>query len=100
MKIKKGTNVNGLKPEIVLIFPVVESVYKEYGAEAVLTSGVDSKHGDHSHHYKGLATDWRTRNVEKQFHTSLTKRLRDSLSEQYQVVYERNHIHIEFDPKN
>jgi hypothetical protein len=99
MQIKKGVNLNGLKPEIAAIFPVLECVYQSYGAEAVITSGVEGSHGDYSHHFKGLAVDVRTRNVNVNFHKDLVNKLKFALSEQYQVVYENNHIHVEFDPK-
>ena len=98
MKIKKNVSVLGLQPEIVVALLVASSVYHQHGAELVVTSGVEGKHGNHSHHYKGLAVDLRIKGIRREVLEKIINDLKISLGDQYQVIVEANHIHCEFGP--
>ena len=101
IKIKEGVSIIGLDSKLLLALIVSDQVYHDHGIEdCVLTSGTDSKHGEHSHHYKGLAIDLRTNNItNSNMIKPICEVIQKHLGSQYQVVYEVDHIHIEFDPK-
>lgn len=99
MQFKEGVKLLGLHNELVVAFPIIDRVYREVaGVEAVCTSARDSKHSRHSHHYKGMAIDLRVRHVKAHLHWKLTEAIQQALSDEYQVIYEHNHIHVEYDP--
>ncbi len=100
MKLKNGTSIFGLRSEILLAFLIADKVFSKYHVECVLTSGTDSKHGRASLHYVGLAIDLRTRDFANDAEVELAaKDLRDALNDEYDVVVEKNHIHVEYQPK-
>ena len=78
-----------------------------FGHESLLTSNMDSDHSDTSLHYQGMAWDIRTRknNALNKPHYSMEElflakqMIEDILGKEYDVVIEKTHIHIEFDPK-
>lgn len=99
--IKEGGKVSvlGLQPCMFFAFIVAGEVYHEHGFNCVLTSGTDSVHGDHSHHYKGYAIDIRTRDIPGDVLNKIVEEIQFRLQGQFQVILEGDHIHIEFDPK-
>jgi hypothetical protein len=98
MKIKQGASIMGLKPEIILGLNIANEVYEKNGFELVITSATGDKHGKHSHHYKGLAADIRTRNVDSSRLLSIYDNLCECLGGEFQCILEQTHIHIEYDP--
>lgn len=80
---------------------MVEPIFVEAGQELVITSGTDGKHGLHnaSLHPAGLALDFRSRDLAERSLQSVVVRARSALGPAYDVVLERDHIHVEFDPK-
>ena len=100
IKFKKGTKVSGIRPELVLAILIAEGVYDKYDTNLVITSIVDGKHSYTSLHYSGSAFDVRTRNIPKIYDKAIMAgEIRESLSDEYDVVVESNHIHIEYQPK-
>lgn len=103
MKAKTGVKVNGLKPEILWAMGIVEDVYQEHGQELVITSCVDGKHSATSLHYIGHAFDARTKCFPEKKRTStvnlVAALIRSKLTKEFDVVVEKTHIHIEFQPK-
>lgn len=97
MKIKDGVNLEGVSWQMFKAAILAEKVYEKFGAELVITSGTDGKHGTHSLHYKGLALDFRTWNLNGR-ETEVTAELKKELGEEYDVVLEGDHIHCEWDP--
>lgn len=93
MRIKSGVKLAGVRPEIVIAMHVVDSVM---GGKLVITSVVDGVHGVNSLHYVGLAFDMRTRDTADV--NKLAKDIRNALGSEYDVVVEKTHIHIEFQP--
>ena len=98
--IKPGVDVRGLRPEIL---PALLAAYDVLGPTrdegCVITSAVEGKHGPDSLHYEGLALDFRTRHLPHVTQVALASELRSRLGEQYDVVLEEDHLHVEFDPK-
>lgn len=101
MKIKSSkVNVSDLNPEIKSKFDVIEKACKSVEGEKyepTITSGKDGKHMRGSKHYTGDAIDLRCYDMKKVEET--TKAIDKALGAGYDVVFEKDHIHIEYDPK-
>ena len=67
--------------------------------EIVVTSLLDGVHSSKSLHYKGLAFDMRTHIYTQYEISKLMGYLKHMLGSNYDVVLEKDHIHIEYDPK-
>ena len=101
MKIK-STNViiNNLRDEIKYKLPLIaKTIQWMEGKDYIptITSGNDGKHKANSLHYKNLAIDIRTKDM--RFKEGNTLRIRKSLVNKYDVILEKDHIHIEYDPR-
>jgi len=101
MKLKKGVKLAGIQPEIVAIFLPIEHIAHEFGIELIITSVNDSNHSENSLHYTGYAIDIRIRelysyNIRIDFRNAIA----EEIGNEFDVVLESDHIHIEFDPKN
>lgn len=99
LSIKKGAEVNALTVPALLALIVVNEVYTKYGFDCVLTEGSGGKHGRASLHYVGNAIDIRTRNVPASAVEGIAEDIRNALGEQYDVIVEGTHLHIEYQPK-
>jgi len=100
LKFKPGVDLRGIQPEALAMVPVVVARFAEIGADyAMITSALDGKHSTQSLHYKGKALDWRIRHLKDGEAELVTKFIRLDLGQQFDVVLEKDHIHIEFDPK-
>lgn len=103
MQLKAGVSVRGLRPELVVAIGVAGWVFSAAGHELTVTSACEGKHSKGSKHYSGLAVDLRTRDIpggpEGIAATSLAVDLREALGNEFDVVVEKTHIHVEFHPK-
>lgn len=98
--IKLGVDVRGIRPEILLAIQEAREIFRLFKVNLVITSVLDGRHGGPSSlHHSGLAVDLRTRHLEKSDRPVVAKDLARILGRQYDVVLEKDHIHIEFDPK-
>lgn len=95
MRFKKGVRLAGVKPEIVAAWIVADRIFPEM----VITSVVEGMHGVNSLHSKGYACDIRTRDYAGLNARGYAIELRDALTDEYDIVVEADHIHVEFDPK-
>lgn len=98
MMIKQGVNLLGLRPEALLGMMVAASVLPKYGQELIVTSVVDGIHKRSSAHASGRAFDcriWSLANPER-----AVRELKIALGDEFDVILERTHIHIEWDPKS
>jgi hypothetical protein len=110
MKIKNdsGVKVDNLSSAILIALQVAENVYKRLGVPhgVTITSGNEGYPGDGVHHEgskhypqnnksgKGEAVDIRIWDVNQQ---DSARRIREALTEDYDVVEEGSHTHIEHD---
>jgi hypothetical protein len=96
-----GSSVHlaGIRPELVLAIMVVDTLYHSYGEELVITSVVDSEHSSKSLHYVGAAFDARTSYFTPAILNSVVNEIRSSLGFDFDVVVEKDHLHVEFQPK-
>ena len=100
--LKAGVDVRGIGPEVMLGAVILSGVFWKHGIPTVITSCRDGKHKDKSLHYIGDAVDIRlpsrfnsTANID----LKLLGEAREALGEQYDLVMEADHLHLEFDPK-
>ncbi len=98
MKIKKGVSIKQIKPEIIIGLMVAETICAKHGVELVVTSGSEGKHGKGSLHFCGFAVDIRTRNLKDE--VQFTQDLRNALNNEFDIVLEGNHVHMEYQPKH
>lgn len=99
MKIKSGVKLTGVRAEIILAMQIAANIYRAHGHELVITSVTDGKHGMGSLHYVGQAVDLRTSYFSRDEAAQVTVELREALGENYDVILEHDHIHVEFQPK-
>lgn len=94
-----------LRPELASRLQDIEQVHIEtVNRGMIVTAGSEGEDGDGVHksgslHYKGLAIDVRTRDLTSAQITALVARLKAVLGSKFDVVLEKDHIHIEYDPK-
>ena len=95
----RGVKLSGLQPEMLEACDVAEAVYAYFDKDCIVTSGRDPHHSDYSHHYKGLAIDLRTRHLSATETIHIHEQLQMRLGDEYQVILETDHIHVEYDPR-
>jgi hypothetical protein len=100
ISIKPGASIKGIRPEIIFAAMVAQEVYRDTYSSLVITSGLDSLHGEHSLHYSGEAIDLRINNLPPGRAVEVMTEIKKRLGAEFDVVLEVDHIHIEFDPKN
>lgn len=92
--LKSGVIYN-LTPEGAEIIPKAGHVYRDVGANRlVVTSINDSKHMTRSRHYDGDAVDLRIWGLTAP--ADVAKRLAAVLGPSYTVIFEKDHIHAQF----
>lgn len=94
--IKPGVRCFGIRAELVFGLQIVAHVYAAFDFDCVVTSIMEGTHSRASLHYTGVAADLRlppSRAVE------LVAALQAALGEDFDVVLEADHIHVEFQPK-
>ena len=98
MQIKPGVRIYGIQPELAIALMIAKDVYHEHDEQDrfVLTSVADGKHARGSLHYVGQAVDLRRPLVSP---GSITESLKYRLGADFDVVLEKSHIHLEFQPK-
>lgn len=99
LSIKEGVRLSGIRPEMAIALQVAASAYAEMGHDAIVTSVCEGQHGRGSRHFSGCAIDLRTRHVDADVQMILAKKVGAALGDDFDVVLESTHLHIEFDPK-
>ncbi len=99
MKIKPGVRILGIRPEILLALMIAESLFNKENVELVITAAIDGKHSRASLHYTGAAVDLRIRHLPLGGAEKIYGDLISALGSDYDVVLEKSHIHVEFQPK-
>jgi hypothetical protein len=103
IEFKPSVDLRGIQPEVALALTVAGYVFAEYRVPLVVTAVRDGRHMAGSRHYSGMAADLRLPSrysalpgIDKVVVSDLTK----TLGDQFDVVLEPDHIHLEFDPQN
>ena len=96
MLLKIGVDISRLKRVLRRKLQVIDTVVAELeNDEAVITSTYEGTHSPSSLHYIDEAVD--IRSGEQPF--SVIGKLKQELGPDFDVVFEGDHIHIEYDPK-
>jgi len=102
MRYKQGVKLNGIKPEIAAILPVIWYAFAPQ--EVVITDIMNfgkTRKGKWSLHSVGYAIDLRTRHLAHGVAEKIVATLNKNLTDEFDVVLKLTppHIHIEFQPK-
>jgi hypothetical protein len=101
MRVKEGVDLMGLQTPIIVALSVADEIWRKYGIDegVTVTSALDGKHKEGSLHYPGLAVDLRTRYFSNEICNMVANELRENLPDDFDVVLEATHIHLEYDKK-
>ena len=95
MTLKQGVRIGGIRPEIVLAMFIADGLR----AGLVITSVKEGQHAHKSLHYAGAAFDIRTRDWPPPEIGNFRDKLAAALgSSDFDVLIEKDHIHVEFQP--
>ena len=78
--------------------PVLKFLAKRWTGDVHITSVLGGRHLPYSWHYWGRAVDVSTRDIDREKLEKLVVEMRRDLGFQYDVIYDSDHLHIEFDP--
>ena len=97
---KEGVQFDHMYPQIEKILPFLDEVHQKIaGRDAIIISARDSQHIATSKHYEGKALDLKTDDITEVQVEKITVKLQNKLGGDYDVVNEKTHIHIEYDPR-
>lgn len=95
--VKDGV-VLALAPEMARAWWRIVQAHRSIGIrDPIVTSGSEGQHMAGSLHYVGKAVDLRTRDLSSLQVVQLIASLRAWLGEDFDVIDESNHIHVEYD---
>jgi len=98
LRIGSSCRIGGLRPEAVLAIALIAPLFD--GLDAVLTHAIDGRHRRASLHYTGNAFDIDlTGDVSGDVGTSLVMKIVKVLDQDFDVIWENDHWHIEYQPK-
>jgi len=96
MKTLPGVSTELLIPQIKEKLDLIDRIYDKYHAgEAVVTSTNGGQHMFSSLHYKNAAIDFRLPHTNQ---SAVYKAIRRALGDEFDVVPEETHLHVEYDP--
>ena len=72
-------------------------VFARVEAPCIVTAGRDGTHSEHSKHYTDEALDLRIFHLKSDDIQPVVKGLKELLGQDFDVVLEKDHIHVEFD---
>jgi len=98
MLIKQGVDISRLKRAIRRSLCVVAKIFRKHGYELVITSTYDGTHSPCSLHYANDAYDVRITTGKKR--NMIYEEIKEALGDDYDVILEKTHLHIEFDPSH
>lgn len=97
---KTGVKAFGIRTELLFALYIADGVYKDVtNKEVTITSLNDGRHSRTSLHYAGCAADLRINDVDSNLWETLRKDIAKRLTNEYDVILESDHIHLEFQPK-
>lgn len=100
IQIKKGVRIRAMQPPVVLAISIAAGVYEYFSQESMtVTSLCEGHHKRGSAHYSGRAFDLRIWGLEEDIE-NIVKCLKHDLGDEFDVILESDHIHVEYDPKS
>lgn len=96
---KDGVKVDGVKKETIELMLLLNGYFvAQIGKPFVVTSCTDGKHMKGSKHYSGYAIDIRTRHLTSSDIKMLVDWFKLHHDKEFDMVVEKDHIHVEYDP--
>lgn len=92
-------SLSNLSPQMVLGMVIASDLYSRHGQDVVITSINDGNHSTTSLHYSGNAVDLRIHYFTEEQTESVFNALKSILTIDFDVVLEKDHIHLEYQPK-
>lgn len=97
---KDSVKVDGVKKETVELMLLLNTFFvRQLSKPFLVTSCTDGKHMKGSKHYSGYAVDIRSRHLTEREIGILLSWFNACHDKQYDMVVEKDHIHVEYDPK-
>ena len=104
VQLKSKVQVHGVCNELANTIPVITKAYRKSTGDrdykVTITSAIDGKHSNNSHHYKGRAFDLRVRDISRREATKIANNLKSELGDEYRIFWgdkgHRDHIHIAY----
>lgn len=98
LQLKIGVELTATKA-INEILAAGQVVYGRYDVPCIVTAGSDGHHGEHSKHYTNEALDLRVFHLKPDDIQPVVKGLKELLGKDFDIVLEKDHVHVEYDPK-
>lgn len=98
MRFKPTVDPRRVQPETLVGMLAVDHAFRTVGHELTITSVSDGAHGPKSLHRFGLAFDFRTNDLTDADLGHLKLLVSRCLPDGYDVVWEHDHGHCEYDP--
>lgn len=102
IKTTGGQDRTRLPPQIAMavLVIVVNEVFREFGYDAINTSGIDGKHSETSAHYRGEAMDWRTNHLDVPERVQeIAAEIKERLGPDFYILVHSTHLHTEWRPR-
>ena len=99
MRLKDGVSTRGVRAELLFAIFVASEVFMRAGSEMMITSIQDGTHMFKSRHYDGAAFDFRIYHLDRKRIEKIVAEIKDALNQDYDIVLEKDHCHVEFQPK-
>jgi len=99
VKLKDDVSTRGVRPELLFAMIVASEVFMRSGSEMTITSISDGMHMFKSRHFDGAAFDFRIYHLDRKRIDKIIAEIKDGLNQDYDVVLEKDHGHIEYQPK-
>ncbi len=96
MLIKAGVDISRLLPPIRKRLACVSLAYVDIGEHMIITSANEGTHGAGSLHYANLAIDF---GYPVKMDDEFMSTFKRCFTPDYDIVPEKDHIHVEYDPK-
>jgi predicted RNA polymerase sigma factor len=100
IRFKYDVSTTLFKEPVVRAMNVASRVFGKHDKIAWVTCLEEGKHMKGSLHYKGLAVDFRRRFLTKEQVPLIAGQMAAILGADYDVVVKKDHIHVEYDPKD
>ncbi len=96
MLIKAGVDISRLERNTRRALRRIDNIFLRHNQEMIITSTYEGNHGAGSLHYANQAFDVRLPDNDREY---IDAAIFEELSNDFDVLTEFDHIHIEYDPK-
>jgi hypothetical protein len=100
MKIKPGVSIKQMSPQILIADMAAQEFCRTFCYDCVITGGCEPGHSTTGLHHSGMAHDYRTRDMTDLHKKYFEQHMRHCLQKEFDVVMEKDHLHVEYDPKH